>query len=352
MPISASDLKAFYAADMSNGSTSGGRITFNQITSGALQCTFPHAFRAVRTTGNLANPDHRKLFFRNCNDADETGFAPLQYLFRPNPSQAWCYKVIGTQRSTRADLTGSEARYGAGLLAASVGVGATVLIVSVKHADLTSCFAVGRPIRIASKLLPSSTTGVEEEFVPTAVTVSDLQVTITIPSPGVANPYTAGASTDYTTGCVVFSVYYPASGELECVIDNWSESTGTVYDEAEHPVICDNIGTAEQTWTIARLSDTQFSCTGDTIGALPTGSTSSDYAPVHPATPITPASGKPFFTLEAAGWLTTIPVGYTLVFQTHPPAIPTHEFRCIPPACGPMAGDGITLCIEVETVAV
>ena len=66
MTISASELKAFYAEDMSNSSTSGGRITFNQITSGAQQCTFPHAFRAVRTTGNLANPDHRKVFFRNC----------------------------------------------------------------------------------------------------------------------------------------------------------------------------------------------------------------------------------------------------------------------------------------------
>jgi hypothetical protein len=344
MAISATDLKAFYAADMSNGSSSGGRISFDQITSGALQCTFPHVFRSTRLAGNLANPDHRKIFWRNCNDADETGFAPLQYLFRPNPSQAWCYKVIGTQRSTRGDLTGSEARYGAGLLATSVASGATVLVVNVKHADLTSCFAVGRPIRITNKLLPTSTIGTEEEFVPTAVAVSGLQVTITLPSPGVANAYTAGASTDYTTGCVVFSVYYPASGELECVVDNWSESTGTVYDEANYPVVGDNLGTAEQTWTIARLSDTQFSCTGDTVGALATGSTAADYAPLNPA------NSKPFFTLEAAGWLTTIPVGYTLVFQTHPPAIPTHEFRCIPPACGSMAGDGITLCLEIETV--
>lgn len=344
MTISASELKAFYATDMSNGSTSGGRITFNQITSGALQCVFPHAFRAVRATGNLADPDHRKIFFRNCNDADETGYAPLQYLFRPNASQAWCYKVIGTQRSTRDDLTGSEARYGAGLLAASVSVRATVLVVNVKHADLTSCFAVGRPIRIASKLLPSSTTGVEEEFVPTAVSVSGLQVTITIPSPGVANAYTAGAATDYSTGCVVFSVYYLASGELECTVDNWVESTGTVYDEGNYPVIGDNLGTAEQTWTIARLSDTQFSCTGDTIGSLATGSTAADYAPLNPA------NSKPYFTLESAGWLSAIPTGYTLVFQTHPPAIPTHEFRCIPPACGQMTGDSITLCLEVETV--
>ena len=135
-----------------------------------------------------------------------------------------------------------------------------------------------------------------------------------------------------------------ASGELECTVDNWVESTGTVYDEGNYPVIGDNLGTAEQTWTIARLSDTQFSCTGDTIGSLATGSTAADYAPLNPA------NSKPYFTLESAGWLSAIPTGYTLVFQTHPPAIPTHEFRCIPPACGQMTGDSITLCLEVETV--
>lgn len=344
MTIAAADLKAYYATDMSNGSTSGGRISFNPITSAALQNVFPHAFRSTRLAGNLADPDHRKIFFRNDNDADETGFAPLQYLFRPNPSQAWCYKVIGTQRSTRADLTGSEARYGAGLLATTVVAGATVVVVNVKHADLTSCFAVGRPVRITNKLLPSSTSGTEEEHIPSAVSVTGLQVTLTIPSPGLANGYTAGAATDYLTGTTVFSVYYPAAAELKCTVDNWSESTGTVYDEAANPVVCDNIGTAEQTWTITRLSDTQFDCSGDTVGSVGTGSTTTDFAPVNPA------NSKPWFTLAAAGWLTAIPVGYTLVFQTHPPAIPTHEFRCIPPACASMAGDGITLCLEIETV--
>jgi hypothetical protein len=350
MTILTNELKAFYAQDMSNGPTSGGPISFNPITPGALQNVFPHAFRATRLAGNLADPDHRKVFWRNCNDADETGYAPLTFLFRPNPSQAWCYKVIGTQRSTKADLTGAEARFGSGLLAASVVAGATVLVVNVKHADLTLCFAVGRPVRITNKLLPSSLTGTEEEHIPSAVSVSGLQVTLTIPAPGLANPYTAGASTDYLTGCVVFSVYYPASGELECTVDNWNESTGTVYDEAAYPVVCDNIGTPEQTWTLARLTDSQFTLTGNTLGVVGTGSTGADFAPVHPASPATVASGKPYLTLRAAGWLTTLPVGYTLVFQTHPPAIPVHEFRCIPPACASMAGDGISLCLDIETV--
>ena len=117
-------------------------------------------------------------------------------------------------------------------------------------------------------------TGNEEEFTPSAVSVVGTQVTLTIPSPGLANGYAAGAT--------VFSVYYPAAGELECTVDNWSENTDT-YDESTYEVLGDNIGTDEQTWTIAKLTATTFSCTGDTLGLLATsGSTASDYAPVKP----------------------------------------------------------------------
>lgn len=345
MTIATADLKAFYASDMSNGSTSGGRITFDQITSGALQNVFPHVFRSTRLAGNIADPDHRKIFWRNCNDADEAGYNPVAYLFRPNPSEAWCYKVIGTQRSTRSDLTGSEDKYGSGLLATSVSIGDTVLVVNVKHADLTGCFATGRPIRITSKLLPSSTSGTEEEFTPSNVSVSGTQVTITIPSPGVANAYTAGGSTDYTTGVVVFSVYYPTATELECTVDNWVEtSSAGTYDETNYPVVGDNIGTAEQTWTLTMLTATTYSVVGDTVGNVDTGNITTDFAPTNSEV------SKPYFTLEATGFGGTWASGDTIVFQTHPPAIPIHEIRTIPAACGSMAGDGITSCLEVETV--
>lgn len=336
MTITPAQLIPFYSEVVSDDNTCGGRISFNAITSGAPGCTFPHVFKSKRQAGNTAYPDCRKIFYRNCNPSGEVAYAPGLFLFRPNPSSAWVYKVIGTQRNTRANLTGAEARYGSGLLATAVLVNATVLVVNVKHADLTSCFAVGRPIRISDKALASSTTGNEEEFTPSAVSVAGLQVTITIPAPGVANPYSAGAT--------VFSVYYPGT-ECQCVVDNYSESGGNLYDETTFPVLGDNIGTAEQTWTIARISDTQFSCVGDTIGALATGTVGSNYAPLNPA------NNYPYFTLRTAGWLaSTLPVGYSLSFQTHPPAIPVFEFRTIPPNCPSLAGDGITLGFDIESI--
>ncbi|MGD9947518.1 MAG: hypothetical protein AB7U29_03450 [Desulfobulbus sp.] len=338
MTILASELKPYYAVDMSDLSTSGGRprpaSVDYLITSGALQNVFPHIFRAKRVAGCLDDPQHRKIIWRNCNAAGETLFAPGTYLFRPNPSDAWVWKVIGTMRSTKADLTGSEAMYGPGLLNAAVIATATVLVVNVKHTRMTGCFAVGRPTRIADKATVTAS-GNEEEFIPSDVAIVGTQLTITIPAPGLANGYAAGAT--------VFSVYYPSAGELECSVDNWSETTDT-YNEAAAPVIGDNIGSDEQTWTFQKLTATTFSCTGDTLGTLTTiGSTATDYAPVNPE------NSKPYFTLYAAGWLGELPDGYTLVFQTHPPCLPVHEFREWPPLVNSFAGDGITSVLEGET---
>jgi len=338
MTILASELKPYYAEEMSDLATSGGRprpaSVDYLINSGALQNVFPHVFRAARIAGNEGDPQHRKIFWRNCNDSDETLYSPGSYLFRPNPSDAWLWFVIGTMRSTKNDLTGTETKYGAGLLNTAVIATATELIVDVKHTRMTGCLEAGRPARISSKDTVSGS-GNEEEFTPSDVTWVGTQATITIPAPGLSNAYAAGAT--------VFSVYYPTSDDLACSVENWAESTDN-YDEPTYPVAGDNIGTDEQTWTITKLTATTFACTGDTLGLLgTTGSTGTDYAPVNPA------NSKPYFTLQAAGWLDDLPDGYTLTFQTHPPCIPKHEFREWPANVTSFAGDGITSVLEGET---
>ena len=336
MAILTSELRYYESEAMSDASTSGGRITFTQIASAALQNVFPHVFRAERATGNLANPNHRKIFARNINDADESGYNPCTYLFRPNPSAAWVYKVIGTQRSRRSDLTGSETKYGPGLLASGISAGATTIVVTVKHADMTACFGASRVTRISSKATATSTTGTEDEFTPSAISVSGLNVTLTVPAGQIANAYSAGAT--------VFTPYYPAATELACTVSNWVETGAGTYDETTYPVVGDNIGCAEQTWTLTFTSATAYTVSGDTVGSVGSGTVSADFIPQNSAV------SKPYFTLRAAGFGGTWAAGNTIVFQTHPPAIPIHEFRCIPAACPSLAGDGITLCLEVETV--
>ncbi|MDY0013887.1 MAG: hypothetical protein RBS40_13460 [Rhodocyclaceae bacterium] len=338
MTILDSELRAYYPATISDASANGGRISFNQITSAALQNVFPHVFRAERVAGSTK---HRKLFFRNINDADETLFAPSVRLHAPTPGDDYVYFRVGSQRNTQGDLTGSERKYGAGVLKTTVTAGGSTLVVYVEHADLTGIFVNGDKIRITDKATPTSVTGSEEELtISGAPSVSGTEVTITV-AETLTNGYTGGTLAAPIT--YVQSLYYP-SADLVATVDNWVEtSSAGTYDETTYPAIPDHIGTAEQTWTLTFSDATNFTVVGDTIGSVGSGTIGSDFAPTNSAV------SKPYFTLESAGWGGTWANGETIVFQTHPPAIPIWETRVVPAGAGSMAGNGITAVLEGET---
>ena len=145
MTILAAELKAYYPTTISDASGNGGRISFNPVTSSALQNVFPHVFRAERLAGSTK---HRKLFFRSANDADETLYAPSLRLHAPTPGEDYVYFRVGTQRNTQGDLTGSERKYGVGTLKTTVTAGGSTLVVTVENAALTGIFQNGDKIRI------------------------------------------------------------------------------------------------------------------------------------------------------------------------------------------------------------
>jgi hypothetical protein len=331
MTILSSELKAYYPATISDAAGNGGRISFNPITSGALQNVFPHVFRAERVAGSTKR---RKLFFRVANDADETLYAPSIRLHAPTVGQDRVYFHIGTQRDTQADITGSERKYGAATLKTTVTAGGSTLVVTVEDASLTGLFASGDKIRITDKATPTSSTGNEEELIINgAPSVSGTDVTITTTT-ALANGYAAGAH--------VSSLYYPPA-DLACSVSNWAESGAGTYNETLYPVVPDNIGTAEQTWTLTFTDATHFTVVGDLIGSVGSGTVGADFAPVNSAV------AKPFFTLAAAGWGGTWAAGNTIVFQTHPPAIAIWETRVVPAGAASMAGNGCTSVFEGET---
>ena len=332
MTILSSELKAFYPATISDASANGGRISFNAITSGALQNVFPHVFRAERLAGSTK---HRKLFFRVANDADETLYTPSIRLHAPTIGGDHVSFRVGTQRDTQGDLTGSERKYGVATLKTTVASGSSSLVVTVEDAALTGIFQSGDKIRITSKATPTSSTGNEEELTITGTpSVSGLDVTITTTAT-LTNGYTGGAA-------YVQSVYYPVS-DLTSSVSNWVETGAGTYDEATYPVVCDHIGTAEQTWTLTFTDATNFTIVGDAIGSVGSGTTAADFAPVNSAV------AKPYFTLAAGGWGGTWAAGNTIVFQTHPPAIAIWETRVVPAAAASMAGNGITAVFEGES---
>ena len=86
----------------------------------------------------------------------------------------------------------------------------------------------------------------------------------------------------------------------------WSDSvigspaTGT-FDEVQHPIQVTNDGAITERWYCRFLNTTEVEIFGEHVGGLTTAGENrwpiaSDIAPVNPAT------GKPYFTIPAAGW--------------------------------------------------
>ncbi len=143
---------------------------------------------------------------------------------------------------------------------------------------------------------------------------------------------------DYTvaSGARVSSIY--EAGDIECTMTGWTETSASgTYDESAHPPVLDNIGTIEQTWTLTFTDATHFSVSGDTVGSVGSGDTSTDFAPQNSD------FSKPYFTLEAAGWGGTWTAGDTVVFTTHPAAIALWEKRVVPAGAASLSNNKITL---------
>ncbi len=138
------------------------------------------------------------------------------------------------------------------------------------------------------------------------------------------------------------SVIKPA--DVKCLVDNWVESGAGAYDEGNYPVVCSNIGTIEQEWTIDFSDGTTFTVTGNTVGVLDSGTVGSDYSYENPDFP-----GSDYFTLESGGWDGNQDATSGLVFKTHPAASPVWEEREIPAGAVSVSTNKTVLAISGET---
>jgi hypothetical protein len=124
----------------------------------------------------------------------------------------------------------------------------------------------------------------------------------------VANAYAVVGT--YGSGCVY-------EDEVKCLSDNWAEnSVGGTYDETLFPPVLFNDGTVEDDWTLTFTSGSNFTVSGTYSGSIGTGSVSVDFSPINPDT------GQPYFTIRASGWGGTWTSGNTVMFSTHPSAVP------------------------------
>ena len=89
-----------------------------------------------------------------------------------------------------------------------------------------------------------------------------------------------------------------------------SAATGT-YNKTQYPVAVSNRGAIQERWEIIFTNTTTVNVIGETVGQIVTS-----HAIVDDLSPINPATGVPYFTLDALGWGAGWSAGNVLRFNT------------------------------------
>lgn len=310
MPITRPDLKFFKSATVSDGGANGGRMSASEVVSGALANLFPPVEDAERVAGSIK---YRKYFSKVHEDGSDTGYAARLFMERPTAGED-AYSIFpASQTDTQASITGDERRYAVGQLGANVDAGATEIEAAVEDGN-TDTFEVGDTCRVTDKATLDGAGNTEFREIEAVDVLTGDVVALTFTEP-LENAYLASVTR-------VMAVYEPGN-----VVASLSDFVVTAagdgdYDDAE--ISLNNRGTEEQTLTVTFTNATNFGVVSDIHGSLGTGTVGGGAAPNNPSWT------KPYFTLAAGGFSGTFASGDTIVFKTHPAAVPMWARRVVP----------------------
>lgn len=116
-------------------------------------------------------------------------------------------------------------------------------------------------------------------------------------------------------------------------------ATGT-FNDVLAPIGVTNEGTVTERWMIQFTNTITFNVIGEHVGLIATGNTSTDCAPVNPAT------GHPYFTIDATGWGGGWSTGNVLRFNTVGTIYPVWVVRTIQQGPETVASDDFVLLIR------
>jgi len=324
--ILANELKNYKSAVVSDAATNGGRMSgTNEITSALKNNLWPDVDEDERAAGSTK---YRKTFFKNANDADETFTGSKIHMTKITSGDDIATIFEGTQSDTQADIS-SPREYGVGTLKTNVLAGATSFVITAEDTGL-ALFATADTVWLSD--------GTNKEYhTNVSVVVSGADYTITLD----------GADTllnNYLVATPTYGASVIDSGDIKTSHDNWVETSGSgIYDEAGSAPVLDNIGTVDDIWTLTFSDATNFACVGTSQGSVGSGAITGDFAPNNAN------FTKPFFTLLAAGFGGTWANGDTIVFQTHPAAIPIWQKRAVPIGATSVSNNDYTVRLKGET---
>jgi hypothetical protein len=329
MSVQADEILYYKSLVVSDAAGNGGRMSANEIVDGAARNVFNTVGESERTAGSTK---YRKVFIKVANDDDLPGSEPKVVLDRYTLGDDIVTFIPGTQTDVQSAIAGTQ--YGAGKLDANVVATATTLDILVEDGT-NHTFVNGASIRI-SDMADVQASG-NEEFVTISGAPSVLGDVVSITfTPALANNYSA-------SNTYVQRVYTPPA-DVEATIDNVvvTSAAGTFDDDFLLP---DAIGGIEDVITATFTSATAFTLVGAVAGALGVGSVGAGAAPVNAD------FGKPRFVIQSAGFGGTFVAGNTIVFQTHPAAVPIWLKRLVPAGAGPFTANECVLALICETSA-
>jgi len=123
-----------------------------------------------------------------------------------------------------------------------------------------------------------------------------------------------------------------------------SAATAT-FNHTQYPITVTNRGALTERWVVRMTNSTSFEVIGENVGVIATGNTSTDCAPINPAT------GVPYFRLPALGWGNGWATGNVLRFNTIGAQFPVWVVRTVQQGPESVPDDHFTLLIrgDVDT---
>ncbi|MBF0189788.1 MAG: hypothetical protein HQL99_01400 [Magnetococcales bacterium] len=342
MAIQTSDIKWYKSQTVNDGNSNGGPLSANEIPDGVKNNVWPDVPQAERTAGSVK---YRKTFIKIANDDDLALLSPRVFIETHTPGDDNVVLMAGTQTDTQAQASGYTRCYGAGDLDADALSGDASLTVAVETGNQgvtgQAIFQNGDLIRISDKTSVEAVSGNTEMLrlnTVNGVVWNGTLATLTLAAGTTLGFNYAAASTR------VASVL--EADDIHATISGWQESTSSgTYDESQHPVVCDHIGTVEETWTLTFSNATQFSCAGNSVGTVGSGSIGSAFAPNNPD------FSRPYFTVSGGSppWGGTWASGDSITFATHPAAIAIWEKRTVPAGANSRSGNKVIVAISGES---
>ncbi len=290
------DLVLRKSVTVSDAGVNGGRISYTQVTSNVLNNLFPNVMESERTNGVTR---YRKFFMKNKNASLETASNSRIWISEKSTGGDYFRLKLGTNTDEQDDSTAYTNWVGTGNLTSSFAVDTT---------SFDAIFDTNNGVYNSSRIRIIDSSGVEEFLVvksSNGVTWVGNTATIHVTTPA-RNTYPSGQNT-LVSGVVDI-------GNLVASTDSWAETSASgTYDEDTYPVVVNNVGTVEDSWTVTFLTSSTFSVSGSVTGALENGSIGSNYSPTNANT----GTGDYYFRILAAGWGGTWAIGETVTFNTN-----------------------------------